>query len=350
MNKLLNIVVIGIGGGGSNMVNHLLSHYYSDNISYFIANTDKQALIERKNLEVIQLGVETSKGLGAGMKPEIGLASAMENQDEIAGVFFEADLVFISVGMGGGTGTGAAPYIAKIAKQAGALTIGITTMPFKFEGKKRSKLANVGLKNFKENCDSIITIENENLLSLIDKRSGMRESFMKVDSILSEAVIGTSGVILSSGSNDINLDFADLKTIMEHGGDSIMGIGYSENSAKEALSEALSSPLLRKDSVESAMGVLIHFEVNSDYSFIDLSMSIEDFQENMDSEANIIFGTTTNNELLSGEIKVTIIATLSNVELNVIDTKPLKMEQLRIERKSIPLGGDLDSPSYLRYG
>jgi len=349
MNKLLKIIVIGVGGGGSNMVNYLIDNFYSPYISYYIANTDKQVLIEKENLGIIQLGENISKGLGAGMNPEIGLMSAKANEEELLGIFHEADLVFVSVGMGGGTGTGAAPYIASLARDSGALTIGVSTLPFKFEGKKRTKIAEKGLENLKNSCDSLIIIENENLLSLIDKKAGIKSSFKKVDSVLSEAVIGTSGVILSTGNNDINLDFADLKTIMSHEGLALMGIGYSGKSAEDAIEEALKSPLLKNLSIDNSKGVIVHFECHPDYSFIDLSMSLEVVHEKVSEEADIIFGTTTNSELEENELKVTIIATgiQNEEEIEIKESKNI----IRMPRLDLDLDRDnLETPSYLRYG
>lgn len=350
MKKLLNIIAIGIGGGGGNMISHLMNSG-PDSISYFKANTDKQALKTEKNVGLIQLGKDISKGLGAGMNPDIGLKSAQSNETELLDLFKSSDLVFISAGLGGGTGTGAAPFIAKVAKSQGALTIGVVTMPFKFEGKKRYNIARKGLIELRKFCDSVIVIQNDNLLSIIDRRLGLKESFKVVDNILAEAVNGTAGVILSEGSNDINLDFADLKTVISHKGSSLMSIGYSNKSATEAIKEALHSPILKDLSINGAKGILIHFEVNPNYSFIDLSLSLEEFNELADPEADIIFGTSTKNNFSETEVKITLIATgIKNEEDIEIHNKLKKKKEVIREPKILHISNldNLDMPSYLR--
>jgi cell division protein FtsZ len=259
----------------------------------------------------MQLGMNVTKGLGAGMKPEVGKAAAEESYDNIKTMLNGADLVFISAGLGGGTGTGAAPVIAQAAKEIGALTVSIVTSPFAFEGRKRKRLAKEGLEELKKESDSIIVVPNERLLSIVEKNLGMRDSFRLVDNVLSQAVSGISNVILSHGANDINLDFADVKTVMSHRGLALMGVGESQGSsaAYDAAKTAIESPLLDNLSIDGAMGILVHFHIHPDYPLAEISEAMDIVEENADEDANIIFGTTTSEEFPLDEVKLTIIAT-----------------------------------------
>jgi len=304
------IKAIGVGGGGGNMINHMINEGVSG-IDLLVANTDAQALDASLAPYKMQLGMNVTKGLGAGMKPEVGKAAAEESYDNIKTMLNGADLVFISAGLGGGTGTGAAPVIAQAAKEIGALTVSIVTSPFAFEGRKRKRLAKEGLEELKKESDSIIVVPNERLLSIVEKNLGMRDSFRLVDNVLSQAVSGISNVILSHGANDINLDFADVKTVMSHRGLALMGVGESQGSsaAYDAAKTAIESPLLDNLSIDGAMGILVHFHIHPDYPLAEISEAMDIVEENADEDANIIFGTTTSEEFPLDEVKLTIIAT-----------------------------------------
>ncbi|HIP51340.1 MAG TPA: cell division protein FtsZ [Campylobacterales bacterium] len=304
------IKAIGVGGGGGNMINHMIREGI-EGIDLIVANTDAQALAASIAPYKMQLGINSTKGLGAGMKPEVGAEAAMESFDALKTMLEGADLVFISAGLGGGTGTGAAPVIAAAAKEVGALTVSIVTSPFKFEGRKREKLAKAGLEELKKESDSIIVVPNERLLSIVEKNLGMRDSFRLVDSVLSQAVGGISNVILSHGANDINLDFADVKTVMSHRGLALMGVGESQgnSAAYDAAKTAIESPLLDNLSIDGAMGILVHFHIHPDYPLAEIAEAMDIVEENADEDANIIFGTTTSEDIPIDQVKLTIIAT-----------------------------------------
>ena len=304
------IKAIGVGGGGGNMINHMIREGI-EGIDLIVANTDAQALAASIAPYKMQLGINATKGLGAGMKPEVGQEAAEESFDSIKTMLDGADLVFISAGLGGGTGTGAAPVIAAAAKEVNALTVAIVTSPFAFEGRKRKRLAKEGLERLKKETDSIIVVPNERLLSIVEKNLGMRDSFRLVDNVLSQAVGGISNVILSHGANDINLDFADVKTVMSHRGLALMGVGESQGSsaAYDAAKTAIESPLLDNLSIDGAMGILVHFHIHPDYPLAEISEAMDIVEENADEDANIIFGTTTSEDIPLDEVKLTIIAT-----------------------------------------
>jgi len=366
------IIAVGVGGGGGNMIGHMLKEGVTG-IEMMLINTDAQALDENLAASKIQIGAKLTKGLGAGMKPEVGRASAEENEIEIKEALTGADIVFISVGLGGGTGTGAAPVVARIAKEVGALTISVVTKPFKFEGRKRSKLAEAGLEELKKESDSIVVIPNDKLISTIDKKMGIKDSFKIVDSILAEAVSGTSGVILSSGENDINLDFADLKTVMSHRGMALMGMGESqgEKSAYEAIKAAIESPLLDNISINGAMGILVHFKMHPDFSMIELSEAMDVIDDSAHEDADVIWGTSTDSNMPEDYIKITLVATGFERELannkDFVSEKPIatkaKTENKQpaqatvkptVIRPKLVVGGNLDNdyldlPAYMRH-
>ncbi|PHM17036.1 MAG: cell division protein FtsZ [Sulfuricurvum sp. PD_MW2] len=304
------IVAVGVGGGGGNMIGYMLREQIPG-IELIIANTDAQVLEQGSAATKVQLGAKLTKGLGAGMKPEIGKESALESYEDLARVLSGADIVFVAAGLGGGTGTGAAPIIAKCAKEVGALTIAVVTKPFSFEGKKRLKLAEDGLQELKNESDCIVVIPNDKLLSIIDPKLGIKESFKIVDSVLARAVSGTSGVILASGDNDINLDFADLQTVMSHRGLALMGVGEykGENAAYEAIKNAIESPLLDNMSVNGALGVLVHFSMHPEFPFMELSAAMDVVHNSVDEAADVIFGTTTDESLPKDFIRITLVAT-----------------------------------------
>ena len=355
-----NIKAVGVGGGGGNMIGHMIEEGI-EGIELIVANTDAQALSASKAHTKIQLGEKTTRGLGAGMKPEIGREAALESYDIIKEKLEGADIVFISAGMGGGTGTGAAPIIAQAAKEVGALTISVVTKPFKFEAKKREKLAKAGIEELKKESDSIVVIPNDKLLAIVDKKLGIKDSFKIVDDILSRAVRGISGIILSYGKNDINLDFADVQTVMSHKGMALMGVGEAqgENAAYEAIKSAVESPLLDNISINGAMGVLVHFAIHPDYPLIDISEAMGVIYESADEDAYVIFGTTTDENIAPDHVKVTLIATgfedkanQNQQEESLKVVKPIQ-DRMKIKKKKVSGGYDenenfLDYPTYLR--
>lgn len=353
------IIAVGVGGGGGNMIGHMVKEGVSG-IEMIMINTDAQVLYETDGATKIQIGTKLTKGLGAGMKPTIGKDSALENYDEIRAALDGADIVFISAGLGGGTGTGAAPVIAQIAKEVGALTISIVTKPFSFEGRKRLKLAEAGLEELKRESDSIVVIPNDKLLSIIDRRLGLKESFKIVDGVLAQAVSGTSGVILASGENDINLDFADLQTVMSHKGMALMGVGEfeGENAAYEAIKAAIESPLLDNMTINGAMGVLVHFKMHPDFPLMEISDAMNVVHESAHEDAEVIFGTSTDATIEPNYIKITIVATGFERDINLgsnnEDFVSEAPEETKIKlRPKLVVGGEydenyLDIPSYMR--
>jgi len=306
----VRIKAIGVGGGGGNMINFLVNTGIHG-VDLMVANTDAQALEASSSPYKIQLGVQATKGLGAGMKPEVGAASADESFESIKTMLSGADLVFISTGLGGGTGTGASPVIARAAKELGALTVSIATTPFRFEGKKRRRLAEKGLQELRAESDSIILVSNENLLNLADKNLGMRDSFKLVDSVLSSAISGISSLITSHNESDINLDFADVKTVMSHKGLALMGVGVGSgsDSATEAAKSALSSPILNDIDISGAMGIIVHFKINPNYPLSNISTAMDLIEGNGDEDADVIFGTSADESLAIDEVQITLIAT-----------------------------------------
>ncbi|MGD9969435.1 MAG: cell division protein FtsZ [Sulfuricurvum sp.] len=358
------IIAVGVGGGGGNMIGYMLKQQIPG-IELIMANTDAQVLDQGNAMTKIQLGVKLTKGLGAGMKPEVGKESALESYEEIARALHGADIVFVAAGLGGGTGTGAAPIIAKIAKEVGALTIAVVTKPFSFEGKKRLKLAEEGMEELKKESDSIVVIPNDKLLSIIDPKLGIKESFKIVDSVLARAVSGTSGVILSSGDNDINLDFADLQTVMSHRGLALMGVGEytGENAAYEAIKNAIESPLLDNMSINGALGVLVHFNMHPDFPFMELSAAMDVVHNSVDDGADVIFGTTTDANLPEDFIRITLVATgfekkatagINNCEFENKEVIAAAVAKPRvIVRPAMVANGDysedfLDVPTFMR--
>jgi len=354
------IIAVGVGGGGGNMIGHMLQEDISG-IEMLMINTDAQVLSKQNAAAKIQIGEKLTKGLGAGMKPQIGKDSALENYDEIKNALDGADIVFISAGLGGGTGTGAAPVVAQIAKEVGALTISVVTKPFAFEGKKRLKLAEAGLEELKKESDSIVVIPNDKLMSIIDRKLGLKDSFRIVDSVLAQAVSGTAGVILSNGQNDINLDFADVRTVMSNKGMALMGVGEfeGENAAYEAIRTAIESPLLDNMSIHGAMGILVHFSIHPDFPFMEMGDAMVVVQESAHEDAEVIWGTTTNEDLPVDYVKITIVATGFEQEVTTnnaefVNEEPATQKQQPRVRPRMVVGGDYDSefldvPAYLRH-
>ncbi|MDR1007788.1 MAG: cell division protein FtsZ [Campylobacteraceae bacterium] len=304
------IKVIGVGGGGGNMINHMVKDNMKG-IDLIAANTDAQALENSLATVKIQIGERTTRGLGSGGKAEVGRASAEESYEEIKSALEHADIVFIASGLGGGTGTGAAPLVAQAAKEVGALTVSIVTKPFAFEGKKRMGSAEKGLAELTKESDSIVVIPNDKLLSIIDANLGVRESFEIVDNVLCRAVSGMSGVILSKGI--INVDFADVQTVMSHRGKALLGVGESTgtDAANDAVRNAIQSPLLDDMSINGALGVLVHFYAHpKDCPLRKLQEAMNIVYDAAKSdEADIIFGITTDESIKEGYVRVTIVAT-----------------------------------------
>jgi len=323
------IKAIGVGGGGGNMINHMINEGITS-IDLIVANTDAQALSTSLAPFKMQLGINATRGLGAGMIPDKGREAALESFEDIKSMLAGSDIVFISAGLGGGTGTGAAPIIAQAAKEVGALTVSIVTSPFKFEGRKRAKLAKEGLEELKRESDSIIVVPNEKLLSVVEKNLGIKESFKMIDDILAQAVGGISKVILSHGDNDINLDFADVKTVMSHRGLALMGAGYSigKNAAYDAAKSAIESPLLDNISIDGALGVLVHFDIHPEYPIMEISEAMNIIEESADENASVIFGTTTNADMAIDEVRITIVATGFEDKSTVCEPIAKKQETL----------------------
>lgn len=305
-NTNAQIKVIGVGGGGNNAVDRMIEDNM-DGVEFISINTDRQALAKSKAQTRIQIGEKLTRGLGAGGNPEIGEKSADETKDEIAQALKGADMVFITAGMGGGTGTGAAPKIAGIAKELDILTVGVVTKPFTFEGKKRMSNAEKGIAELKKNVDTLVIIPNQKLLSVIDKKTSMKDSFKKADEILQQGVQGISDLICNAG--EINLDFADVKTVMANKGVAHMGIGRGtgENKAEVAAKAAIQSPLL-ETTIDGAKYILINFCGDENLGLFDVADAADLIREAIDPEAEIIFGTTINEDL-HDEVIVTVIAT-----------------------------------------
>ena len=300
------IKVIGCGGGGNNAVNRMILSGLK-NVEFIAVNTDKQALMLSQATQKIQIGDKLTKGLGAGANPEIGAKAAEESRDEIAQALKGADMVFITAGMGGGTGTGAAPVIAEVAKSMGILTVGVVTKPFPFEGRKRLLHAEIGIKNLKERVDTLVTIPNERLLSVVDKKTTLMDSFKYADDVLRQGVQGISDLITIPGL--VNLDFADVRTVMIDKGLAHMGVGKGkgDNRAQEAARQAISSPLL-ETSIVGATGVLLNITGGADMGLLEINEAAEIVQQAADQDANIIFGAVID-ENLKDEISITVIAT-----------------------------------------
>ena len=301
-----SIKVIGVGGGGGNALNRMIEDGLKG-VEFIAINTDQQALEETKAGTKIQIGEKLTRGLGAGANPEIGECSAEESKAEIAEALKGADMVFITAGMGGGTGTGATPIIADISKGMGILTVAVVTKPFPFEGKRRMAQAEKGIEELKQNVDTIIIIPNEKLLQVVEKDTTIEEAFAKTDNILRQGVQGISDLITITGR--VNLDFADVKTIMLDTGVAHMGIGRArgENRAGEAARQAIHSPLL-ETSIEGASGVLINITGGKDLGMLEINEAAELVQKSVDPEANIIFGAVIDDNL-QDEVVITVIAT-----------------------------------------
>jgi cell division protein FtsZ len=307
MESAARIRVIGVGGSGGNAINHMI-HSKVRGVDFVAINTDAQDLQKSEAKTKIHVGKNLTRGLGAGMNPEIGKRAAEETQAEIQDALRGSDMVFIASGMGGGTGTGAAPIVARIAKELGALTVGVVTKPFSFEGQQRMRLAEGGLEDMRKEVDALIIIPNDRLLAIIDQSTTVKSAFAMCDEVLRQAVEGVSDLITTPG--DINLDFADIKTIMEDAGSALMGVGIAggEKRAEEAARMAINSPLL-DISINGAKGVLLSIAGGEDLGLLEVQAAAQIVNETVDKNARIIFGTSRDEKLKRGEIRVTVIAT-----------------------------------------
>ena len=341
--QFASIKVIGVGGGGNNAVNRMIAAGLRG-VEFIAVNTDAQALSSAMAPTKLQIGGKLTKGLGAGADPDIGFKAAEESREEIANALRGADMVFVTAGMGGGTGTGAAPVVAEVAKELGALTVGVVTKPFTFEGRKRLLQAEKGTATLKGKVDTLITIPNDRLLQVVDKKTSLVDAFRTADDVLRQGVQGISDLIAVPGL--INLDFADVRTIMSNTGSALMGIGVSrgENRATEAARAAISSPLL-ETSIEGAKGVLLNITGGSDLGLMEVNEAAEIIAQAADPEANIIFGAVVD-ESITDEIRVTVIATGFGESdfLGWGRQQPGAKKEMEIK----PFTDDLEIPAFLR--
>jgi cell division protein FtsZ len=353
-NKLsARIKAIGVGGGGGNAINTMIGAGLSG-VDFIVANTDSQALVANLASVKVQLGETITKGLGAGANPEIGRRAALEDKDRIRDYVDGSDMVFVTAGMGGGTGTGGAPVIASVAREIGALTVGVVTKPFLFEGKVRTRQAVEGIQELKENVDTLIVIPNQRLLGVAEKGTTLLDTFKVADGVLLQAVRGISDLIVTPGL--INLDFADVRTVMAEMGFALMGMASAtgENRAVEAAQNAISSPLLEDVSIQGARGVLINITGGTDMSLYEVNEAATMIQSEADEEANIIFGAVID-ERVKDEIRITVIATgfgEKDKGKEPVKETPVGLSKKEMkDRKVIHLGtivDDLDAPTWQR--
>ena len=306
MSDFANIKVIGVGGGGNNAVNRMVESELKG-VQFLSVNTESQVLELSKADVTIQIGEKVTKGLGAGANPQIGEAAAQESREDIIKALEGADMVFVTAGMGGGTGTGAAPVVAECAKEVGALTVGVVTKPFAFEGKRRRAAAEKGIEFLTQKVDTIIVIPNDKLLQVVDKKCSLSDAFGKADDVLRQGIKGISDLIQIPGL--INLDFADVKTIMTEQGEALMGIGIGEgeNRAADAAKMAINSPLL-ETSIDGAKGILLNISGSANLSLFEINEAAEIISEAADPDANIIFGSVID-ESLGDKVQITVVAT-----------------------------------------
>ena len=332
VDQLAVIKVIGVGGGGNNAVNRMIEHGV-EGVEFIAVNTDAQALNLSSAEVKLQIGTKLTRGLGAGANPEVGKKAADESKEQIEEALRGADMVFVTAGMGGGTGTGAAPVIAQIARDLGAFTVGVVTRPFTFEGRKRQTQAIGGITAMKESVDTLIVIPNDKLLEIVDKNTPMLEAFREADNVLRQGVQGISDLIAVPGL--INLDFADVKTIMSNKGSALMGIGVStgENRASEAAKKAISSPLL-ETSIDGAKGVLMNITGGSNLSLFEVQEAADIVASASDEDVNMIFGSVINDNL-KDEIIVTVIAT-GFTEEQLVPARPTRSSGFGAATQSRP--------------
>ena len=342
-----SIKVVGVGGGGSNAVNRMITAGL-EGVDFLVANTDVQALKQSRAPVKIQIGAKLTKGLGAGANPEVGRQAALEDTEKIIEALEGADMVFVTTGLGGGTGTGATPIVANLASELNALTVAVVTKPFAFEGKKRMLQAEDGLKELKDCVDTVVTIPNERLLATLERGTSLFDAFRIADDILRQAVQGISDLIVVPGL--INLDFADVKTVMHGMGMALMGTGTAtgDNRAVEAAKKAISSRLLEEQSIQGARGVLINITGGTDLLLHEVSEASSIIHDAADPEANIIFGAVLD-ETMKSEVKITVIATGFDrkPELEMVAATPVAATIPAAPRPVAPLP-DLEIPAFLR--
>jgi cell division protein FtsZ len=334
------IKVIGVGGGGGNAVNNMLDSGV-EGVEFIVSNTDYQVLLQSKASAKIQLGTSVTKGLGAGANPEVGRQAALESKGELERALMGADMVFVTAGMGGGTGTGGAPIIAAIAKNLGILTVGVVTKPFLFEGKRRMRLAEQGIRELKECVDTLITIPNQKLLTIATKETRLLDAFKRADDVLKEAVKGISDLIVQPGL--INLDFADVRTVMSETGLAIMGVGIAEGEGRaiDAARMAVSSNLLEDGRIGGARGILINITGGASLTMYEINEAATLIQEEAHEDANIIFGAVID-ESMGEMVRITVIATGFGEKDEKI--YPFVSEPVRIKREPEPVS-ELRQPS-----
>lgn len=305
--RIAKIKVIGVGGGGGNAVSSMIEAGTINGVEFIVVNTDAQVLLQNKAPTKLQIGEKLTKGLGVGGNPDIGAQAAEESLEKLKELLIDSDMVFVTAGMGGGTGTGAAPVIARLAKETGALTVGVVTKPFAFEGTRRSVAAEDGIEKLKENTDTLIVIPNQRLMDVIDRKMTLVEAFKVVDSVLGQAVGGIADIITTPGL--VNVDFADVKTIMKDAGSALLGIGtgVGENRAQMAARAAVSSPLLDL-SIEGARGVLFNIAGGQDLTMFEVDEAARIISSAADPDANVIFGAVVKTDL-ADQVKITVIAT-----------------------------------------
>jgi cell division protein FtsZ len=341
------IKVIGLGGGGCNAVNRMIEAGLSG-VDFFAINTDVQALRNSKTNSTVQIGSGLTRGLGAGANPNIGREAADESREDLAMILDGADLVFITAGMGGGTGTGAAPVIAELARESGALTIAVVTKPFGFEGRKRMQAAERGIADLESKVDTLITIPNERILQIIEKRTPLNEAFAYADDVLRQGIQGISDLITQPGL--INLDFADIKTIMTDAGSAMMGIGEGtgEHRAADAAQKAIASPLL-ETTIEGARGVIFNITGGLDLSMYEVNEAAEMIARAVDSEAQIIFGASID-PALQGKVRVTVLAAgFGNRPHRSQATAATLGQPIEFDKVAPVNMDDIEVPAFLRY-
>jgi cell division protein FtsZ len=350
-NYLAVIKVVGVGGGGSNAVSRMVDAGLSG-VDFIAANTDAQALLVVDADMKVHIGAESTRGLGAGADPEVGKAAATESRDELKDAIKGSDMVFVTAGEGGGTGTGGAPIVAEIARELGALTVGVVTRPFGFEGRKRADQAMMGIEELRDNVDTLIVIENDRLLQVVEKRTSIVDAFRMADDILRQGVQGITDLITVPGI--VNLDFADVRAIMSDAGSALMGIGTAsgENRAAEAAHTAVSSPLL-ESSIEGATGILLNITGPPDMGLFEVNEAAEVVTSAADQNANVIFGAVID-DAVKDEVRVTVIATGFGPQAHRRrrrTTVPAEEPTPRApeEREEFDVGEDvLEVPSFLR--
>ncbi|MFQ5559269.1 MAG: cell division protein FtsZ [Nitrospinota bacterium] len=341
------IKVVGVGGGGSNAVTSMLTSALVENVEFIILNTDAQALKKSDVSIKFQLGSELTRGLGAGGNPETGKRAAMESAEDISNLLEDADMVFVTAGMGGGTGTGGAPEVAKIAKSLGALTVGVVTRPFGFEGKRRAAQAQAGLEELKAAVDTLITVPNDRLINAVSKQTTFKDAFKVADDVLKQSVRGISELIVMPSM--VNLDFADVRSVMTGMGQALMGIGLGkgDNRAIDAASQAVSSPLLEETSIDGAKGILIQITGGSDLTIADVSEASTIIQKMAHEDCNIIWGANVD-ESISEEIRVTVIATGFGEEEPAKSVSSEDEREKIVDLKKVVNGRSLEIPTHVR--